>query len=247
MKRRQECGQRRISQGISVILILLVASVCGALAGTGDPIGRVEVGSVIACAAFSPDGAYLAVGCLNGMVRSFSTESWSLVWEKQVCDGQISTIAFSPDGDALATNLAGEPVVLFLNVRTGREMRRINLAGGFGDVDHLVFSTDGELLACGDARSAEDDVRVKLIEAATGADLGTPIQHAQRGGGARRSIWPSVRTVASSQARAAILSSGISMRRKRVAGCLHPGYRTTNWKKLPSVPTVRFSLQWALL
>jgi len=151
------------------------------LAETGDPVRTLELGAVITCATFSPNGEYLAFGSTNGTVSVLSTESWELVWEEALCDGRISSIAFSQDSQTLASSVAGEPVVLFLNARTGRQTKRIELNGGFGDIDHIVFSSDGEILACGDARSAEDDVRVNLIDVGTGADLGTAVQHAKSG------------------------------------------------------------------
>lgn len=162
----------------SLVAILLATAVFAAMAEGEDPVAQVQVGAVVTCAAFSSDGAYLAVGCMNGMVKAFSTESWELEWEKQVCDGgQVPAIAFSPDGRILASSVAGEPVVLFLNARTGRETKRVEIGEEFGEIEHVAFSPGGELLACGEMPSNGDDVRVKLVDSATGEDLGTPIQY----------------------------------------------------------------------
>jgi len=164
--------------GVSVLVASLFGWICvPTLADTGDPVRTLELGSIIKCAAFSPGGEYLAVGCTNGTVYVLSTELWEPVWEKSICDGRISTIAFSPDGQILVSDVAGEPVVVFLNANTGRETRRVDLGEEFGGIDDVAFSPDGTLLACAEFRSSGDVVRVKLIDGATGDDRGTPIQY----------------------------------------------------------------------
>jgi WD40 repeat protein len=142
-----------------------------------EPVVTIQSGTVVACAAFSPGGERLALGCMNGAVQVYSTESWQIVWEEVVSDqGQVSTIAFSPDGEKLGASLAGEPAVLLLDAGTGREIRRIELGGEFTAIESMAFSPDGELLACADTRTAADDIRVMLVDPDTGQELGTPIQ-----------------------------------------------------------------------
>ncbi len=58
-------------------------------------------------------------------------------------------LAWAPDGQALAVACSGEPVVRLLEVRTGREGRR--LFGPIGAVTDLAYSPDGDLVAAGNA------------------------------------------------------------------------------------------------
>ena len=122
----------RLSGKLMVMMGLVALLAFPASAEGEEPIATIQSGTVVACAAFSPDGEHLALGCMNGAVQVYSTESWLIVWEEVISDrGQVSAIAFSPDGEKVGASIAMDPTVLLLNVRTGREIRRIELGGEF--------------------------------------------------------------------------------------------------------------------
>ena len=164
--------RRRLPAGLGLVSVFLLGlMVCGA----PEPVETIAIGAVVQHAALRPDGASLAVGCLDGAVRLFDTEAWDLLWETQVHESSgVGCVAFLPDGSQVAATVS-DVYIVFLDATTGRERRRLEVhtpplrenqydENAFWGTDVIAFSPDETLLACGDRTSGH----VKLVSLATG-------------------------------------------------------------------------------
>lgn len=111
---------------------------------------------------FSPDGRYVAIGGYWGLLSLWDTKG------QQVCALQdhrqaefleVMALAFSPQGDLLASGGGGEPfpgntAIRLWDVATGKEVGR--LAGHSEKVCSLCFSSDGRRVAATAWRAARE-------------------------------------------------------------------------------------------
>jgi len=123
---------------------------------TGNPIGQL-IGhtSQVRSVAFSPKCINLPEGCVE-MLASGSYDDhiilWNVATQQQVFqpleghDGDVFTVAFSPDGSTLASGSRDNTVILW-NAATGELIRR--LIGHKDNVLSVAFSPDGKILASG--------------------------------------------------------------------------------------------------
>ena len=94
---------------------------------------------------FSPDGATLAVGTDDPLVRLFDAKSAREVAQLPLV-GDVRQLAFSPDAALVAVGMTDGPRVRIVELVTGRELAKVDLA----DVANvLTFSRDGKYLAIG--------------------------------------------------------------------------------------------------
>jgi WD40 repeat protein len=131
--------------------------------------------------AFSADGKYLASGGWRGSLKVWGLADGTARTFAGL-KGKIGAVAFSPDGRTIAAG-GQDKVVKLWDVETGRELRA--LAGHTGIVKSIAFSPDGKLIAsaCGDlflGDEAGDDSKVRVWDAATGAQLQALAGHAGR-------------------------------------------------------------------
>ena len=87
--------------------------------------------------------------------------------------GSVSSVAFSPDGQRLASGSADQTVKIW-DSATGKEL--FALKGHAGRVTSVAFSPDGQRLASGSG-----DKTVKIWDSATGKELFSLKGHAGRG------------------------------------------------------------------
>jgi len=171
---------------------VVVALHLGGLAREGvEPVVKLHLGSGARFnhAAFSPGGASLAVACLDGSVKLFSTQTWDLVWETapRFDTAQVTGVDFSPDGTTIAASSPERLNVILLGAGTGTEIGAPVLSdtipgdpqGRFIGVTFPVFSPVGTILACTEGGYG----CVKLVDVETGEELGTPIAHNVHGYG----------------------------------------------------------------
>jgi hypothetical protein len=97
--------------------------------------------------ACSPADGLVAVGGEYGGVRLGDPETGRWLHQLGRSSGMVTRLAFTPDGDTLASGHSG--AVVFWDVRAGRERGGLALPIG-GTVTSLAFSPDGETLAVGD-------------------------------------------------------------------------------------------------
>jgi len=83
--------------------------------------------------------------------------------------GRVNAIAFSPDGEILASG-GGDKTIKLWALKTGKQI--ITLSGHLSGVNAIAFSPDGKILA-----SASTDNTVKLWDTSTGMPLHTLIGH----------------------------------------------------------------------
>nr|MBI3613812.1 caspase family protein [Nitrospirota bacterium] len=136
-----------------------------------------ESGSVT-CVAFSPDSKLLAGGGrlvktsahnvrTSGMITLWNVATGKQVKSIEAHEGVIESLAFSPDGQLLASGSSDTQVKLW-DVSSGKEIRV--LKGHAGTVKSAVFSSDGRFLA-----TAGDDGAMKLWNVQKGTEAVTVV------------------------------------------------------------------------
>jgi WD40 repeat protein len=110
---------------------------------------------------------YAVLGRFNGVLEHWNLATMSRIAFWQVHEGEVSAVAFSPDGRLIATSGTKGDVKLW-DPKTHRQVRRRFETQG-KKLRRLVFSPDGRLLA--GAEHANDDPRVCIWDVNEGSLL----------------------------------------------------------------------------
>jgi WD40 repeat protein len=114
--------------------------------------------------AFSKDGKWLACGSDDGLVRVWEVASGKERIVLRGHRGRIVYVAFSPDGQRLASSSQDDRPVKVWDLNDGKEA--FPVVGHSGEACILHFSSDGKVLVSGSA-----DRNVLVTDAATGKTL----------------------------------------------------------------------------
>ncbi len=114
-------------------------------AATGDELLTVTHGSVVASAAFGPDGTYVATGGTDGKARVWDSATGSLVHVLSAYGGGscICDLEFTPNGRHLITGGSEDSVLWDIGPQGSREQATV---AGEDTMNSVTYSPDGSLL-----------------------------------------------------------------------------------------------------
>ena len=125
-------------------------------------------------AAFSPDGKTVAIGSDNGTIYFHDLDTGELRMTLTGHGEHVDQLAFSPDGDTLATASWTDETIRLWDAHTGKHKKTFT-APHARYVRGLVFSPDGKTLASGSG-----DGTIRLWDADTGNEKHTFTGHSER-------------------------------------------------------------------
>lgn len=156
----------------------LISLVAGSPVGEGDPAGEVHIWDprsgellrswsspgLVPRLAISGDGERLALGGADGCVTILETATGKQVLRKKLHALPVRVIAFSPDGEYIASAAADQ--VTIWESKSGEIVRQ--LANDGTHIECLAFHPEGTILATGNL-----DTTVKLWNVKTGREFQT--------------------------------------------------------------------------
>lgn len=119
------------------------------VSGVDQPDGVAGEFGNVACAAFSPDGKRLITGDFDYGAQVWDATTGRPLGPLLVHTGPVRDVVFSPDGKLLAT-ASNDGFARIWDVATSRQLARLPNRITFhkitGDINHLVFDSDGRRL-----------------------------------------------------------------------------------------------------
>ena len=134
---------------------------------------------------FSPDGKRMAVSDGDGRVRFVDVAARREICTLHAHLYYVSTWAFSPSGEVLATGGYAELAIKLWSVADGKLLK--TLKGHTDEVESLAYSPDGRHLA-----SRGKDRRIRLWDVARGAELASFTAYEHQGPKERLETAPCV-------------------------------------------------------
>jgi WD40 repeat protein/uncharacterized caspase-like protein len=122
--------------------------------------------------AFSPDGAHIAAGYNNNIIRIWNIKTGSMEKILTGHTGAVWSVAYSPDGKILVSGSSDSTIICW-DTGTGKIIR--TLTGHTGTVSYVAYSTHGSYIASG-----AKDKTIKFWDATTGDFLQTLTGHTDR-------------------------------------------------------------------
>ena len=113
----------------------------------GSQVIALDGPRVASSVAFSPNGSRLALGGLDGAMKSFiwiyDTQNWAVVKQIKTAEQNITAVVYTPDGGKLVSGGTGGMIQVWSTV-DGRQVKSVT-AGK--QANSLAISPDGEMLA----------------------------------------------------------------------------------------------------
>jgi WD40 repeat protein/predicted Ser/Thr protein kinase len=157
------------TDGSRLVSACLDGSITAIDCATGGKLSEFTAGlSTVPAAIFSLDGkSVIATG--KGEILFFEPDTGLVTRTIKAHDGDVSCIAISPKGDALASGGKDAKVIIW-DIGADKQAWASDL--GNGDVMAIAFNPDGETLAAGC-----EDGTVSILNANTGERISTPKKH----------------------------------------------------------------------
>jgi WD40 repeat protein/tRNA A-37 threonylcarbamoyl transferase component Bud32 len=153
-------AQQLISSGIDGKIIVWDV-------GTGKPLTTQQhlsaLGESVQTVAASPDGRYLALAIVEGVIALLDARTRHLLHLLSGHQPAVWSLCFAPDGNTLAS-ASWDGTVRLWDVPSGREL--LTFRNHNAPVTAVAFSPDGRLIASGG-----DDHNVRIWEATTGREV----------------------------------------------------------------------------
>lgn len=132
-------GQRLVSaDGAGKVILWNLA--------TGEPIKRIEHGSIAMAAAFSPDGKTFATGGGDGFVKLWDGASGEAIEAFSCPDVEVNGLAFAPDGKTLLV-ATHDGFLKYVDPATGAVRKSVQAHEQ--SIRHVAASPDGKWAATG--------------------------------------------------------------------------------------------------
>lgn len=137
-------------------------------ADTGEPIGE-PLDMVGQTVAWSPDGTSLAMGTFDGRLVLSDASTNHIHWQKAIGKKSITALAFSPDGQLIATSSESDKVIRILNTE-GKEIC-LGSPSHRENVTALTFAESGKMLV-----TVSMDSTIRIWDPASCKELRPPIE-----------------------------------------------------------------------
>lgn len=128
---------------------------------SGKAIKTFEESNNITAMVLSRDGGLVAVGSSRGGITVRQTSDFKIVASLKA-GGQVNGLAFTPDGEGLAS-AGSDELAIHWHIKSGKRVRVFK--GATDDINDLVMSEDGQIIV-----TTGDDQKVRIWSMETGKE-----------------------------------------------------------------------------